>query len=56
MPTGPAVDACLCSIVQSMSGATLLIMVTAVDQEISRGSKMVCVGLGGLMMATGILV
>lgn len=42
-------DACLCSILQSTSGATLLIMVTAVDQEISGGPKMVCVGLGGLM-------
>ena len=41
---------------QSTSGATLLITVTAVDQEISGGSKMVCVDLGGLMMATGILV
>ena len=40
---GPAVDACLCGIVLSRSGATLLIMVTAVDQEISGGSKMVCV-------------
>lgn len=41
-PAGPAVDACLCAcgIVLSPSGATLLIMVTAVDQEISGGSKM----------------